>query len=139
MRRWLRREFCVEHLAARLIELVDGAGLAEAPGELRRRRAGLARLREQCDRRARRDRAVVSAARLGGDAQRFQCGPQLRLTEAVLRDLGARRQRREIRILATIRPSISNPPLAAMRESEKVGFGGRLACAVAASDMPSSL
>ena len=127
----------VEDLLARLIELVHRAGLAEALGELR---GGLGRRPRAWVRKptslARRDRPVIGAPRLVATPQRLQRGAQLRLMEtlsarspsapAASRAPGCRR-----RCGARSRAA----PTPAMRISENVGLGGRLAppCAASAS------
>ena len=93
--RKLRRKLDMEGFLARLIELVHGAGLAQLLGELGGGFGGGRRLRERCGKHLRRDRPVVSAARLETDPQGFQSGTQLRLTETFGGELGARRQRGE--------------------------------------------
>ncbi len=93
--RKLRRQFGVEGLLARLIELVHGAGFAQALGKLGGGLGRGLRLRQKSHQLARGDGAVVGAARLRGDPQRFFGGAQLRLAKARRRDLGHRRQGRE--------------------------------------------
>ena len=91
----LRREIGVEHLIARLIELVHGAGFAEALAScVADSAAACACARKRpllmCG-----DRAIPGAARFDRDACRFPDGAQLRLTKTFRRDFGARRQRRK--------------------------------------------
>ncbi|MEY9514634.1 hypothetical protein ABIF16_005365 [Bradyrhizobium elkanii] len=85
----------VEHLLAGLVELVHAAGLAELPGELRGRLRGCLRIRQQRDHLICRDGRDMAAPHLGGKPQGGERGLELRLAEALARDLGADRQGRE--------------------------------------------
>ena len=93
--RELRRELDMERLFAREVELVHGAGAAELLGELRGGFGGGIRLRQERHRLARRHRGVIVAPRFRTEPQGLLGGAELRLTEAVGRDVGAHRQRGE--------------------------------------------
>jgi hypothetical protein len=75
-----------------LIDLVHGAGFAEAARELRCGFGGGFRLVEECGRLAARNGAVEIPARLRGDPQGFLGRLQLGLLETIGSDRGTRRQ-----------------------------------------------
>ncbi len=92
-RRELGRQFEMKRLFARLIELVQRAGLSEFCGEFCRRFSGRIRLLQECCQLARRDGAIIRPARFYADPQCFPRGIELRLTEAITGDLRPGRKR----------------------------------------------
>jgi hypothetical protein len=91
----LCRHLGVEGVLARLVELVHGAGLAELGGELGGGLGGQSRLVQKGRELVGGNRRVVGAACVGGTPQGRLDGAQLRLPEAILGDLPARRQRQD--------------------------------------------
>ena len=89
------------------------------------------------DQRARRDRAVEGAARLGRDPQGLDARPAAApggSGRPRSRRAPAASRARECCRRCGSRSRARRAP--AMRSSEKVGLGGRLACTIAASDKP---
>ena len=90
----LRAQIGIEHLLARPIELVHRPGFPEARSQLGRGFGRRLRFRQEVNKLARGDGAIVGAPRFVGDAERLFGSAQLRLMEAFRGNLGARRQRR---------------------------------------------
>ena len=84
----LGAEFLVEGVLAGLLQLVQGAALAELLGEFRGGLGGAERLLHEGDLLVGRDGAVVFPARLGGEPQHGLGGAELRRAEALLGDGG---------------------------------------------------
>ena len=127
-----------EHLPSCLLELVDGPRLLSWPARSAEAWRGFD-FRESGHDLPGCDRAVIGPARLGGDAQSLLGGAKLRLlglTPAMRARAG---NVASDRMLPTIWRSMSSSIEVEIREMEKLGTGGRLACTNTASAIPRSL